>query len=315
MKNLKDLKEEILNNDIKKFYVFYGEDFGLRKHYIDQIAKKFNKVVILPSLVDFAIAKTGSGLFKTKVLYVAPNDIDFAKLKVKNINNLITNLTNDCIILDYEEELPTTTLFKEFSDNITYFPEVENNIAYQFVDSELKLNMESKEELARNCCNNYSKILLESDKIRCYASEKGISHQAAYDDLYAQNQLLYEYPEFHSYELMNDVLKGNFQMLSFWYNLVKANFLEQFWIALESIFNDYIIAYFIVKYGKYRGSTLAYEYKFNWGRIKIVRDFIIPYKAEDLLYLANQVAKLDKLVKNGKINKEDLFDYFLCIII
>ena len=31
MKNLKDLKEDILANKINKFYVFYGEDFGLRK--------------------------------------------------------------------------------------------------------------------------------------------------------------------------------------------------------------------------------------------------------------------------------------------
>ena len=41
MKNLKDLKEDILANKINKFYVFYGEDFGLRKHYIDYLSKKY----------------------------------------------------------------------------------------------------------------------------------------------------------------------------------------------------------------------------------------------------------------------------------
>ena len=42
MKNLKDLKEEIINKQFQHFYVFYGEDYGLRDHYIKEIAKQFN---------------------------------------------------------------------------------------------------------------------------------------------------------------------------------------------------------------------------------------------------------------------------------
>ena len=40
MTPLKELKENILNNNIQNFYVFYGEDSGLRKHYIDKTARK-----------------------------------------------------------------------------------------------------------------------------------------------------------------------------------------------------------------------------------------------------------------------------------
>ena len=37
MKSLKQLKEEILNNDIKNFYVFYGPDSGIKEHYINKL--------------------------------------------------------------------------------------------------------------------------------------------------------------------------------------------------------------------------------------------------------------------------------------
>ena len=41
MKKLEDLKKELLDNKVNKFYVFYGEDFGIRKHYINKISTYF----------------------------------------------------------------------------------------------------------------------------------------------------------------------------------------------------------------------------------------------------------------------------------
>jgi DNA polymerase III delta subunit len=316
MKNLKDLKEDILANKINKFYVFYGEDFGLRKHYIDYLSKKYSKKTIVNNALNLSNSFGGGNLFKTTTLYVVPGDLDFARLKKDKIEEFITKIDkNDCVILDYEDDITNTSLYKNFDENVTYFPEVSDNIAQQFVQSELKLDIASKEELAKNCHNNYNKILLEADKIRSFAQAKNISEQAAYNELFTQNQLLFEYPEFHSYALMDDILKGNFRALSFWYHIVQEKFQEQFWIALESIFQDYIIAYLIVKYGKYQGGNIAYEYKYNWGRIKTIRDYIIPYDADSLLQTAYEVAKLDEMIKTGKLAKEKLFDYFLCVVI
>ena len=169
--------------------------------------------------------------------------------------------------------------------------------------------------MAGNCLKNYNNILLEADKIRNYAQAQNISEQAAYDDLYNKNQLLYEYEEFHSYNLMNDLLKGNINSLSYWYNLVKANFQEEFWIALESIMDDYIIAYLIVQNGRFNGGNKAYDMGLPWFRIKMIRDFAIPYSAEYLLDTAYKISKLDTDIKTGKIEKEKLFDYFMCVII
>ena len=169
--------------------------------------------------------------------------------------------------------------------------------------------------MAGNCLKNYNNILLEADKIRNYAQAQNISEQAAYDDLYNKGQLLYEYEEFHSYNLMNDLLKGNINSLSYWYNLVKANFQEEFWIALESIMDDYLIAYLVVQNGRYNGGNKAYDMGLPWFRIKMIRDFAIPYSAEYLLDTAYKISKLDADIKTGKIEKEKLFDYFMCCII
>ena len=151
MKNLKDLKEDILANKINKFYVFYGEDFGLRKHYIDYLSKKYSKKTIVNNALNLGNSFGGGNLFKTTTLYVVPGDLDFAKLKKDKIEEFITKIDkNDCVILDYEDDITNTSLYKNFDEKVTYFPEVNDNIAQQFVESELKLDIASKEELAKN---------------------------------------------------------------------------------------------------------------------------------------------------------------------
>lgn len=52
-----------------------------------------------------------------------------------------------------------------------------------------------------------------------------------------------------------------------------------------------------------------------WGRIKVIREFIIPYEADDLLEIAYLVSDLDTQIKFGKLAKENLLDHFICLII
>ena len=171
---------------------------------------------------------------------------------------------------------------------------MDDKISLQFVDSELSLNQKSKEELSGNCLKNYNNILSEADKIKSYAQAQNISEQATYDDLYNKGQLLYEYEDFHSYNLMNDLLKDNISSLSYWYNLVKTNFQEKFWIALENIIVDYLIACLVVQNGRYNEGNKAYDMGLPWLRIKMIRDFAIPYSANYLLETAYKISKLVK---------------------
>lgn len=316
MTPLKDLKENILAGKLNHFYVFYGPDSGLRHHYISKISESYDIVRSLPSMEGISASSRGSGLFKTSQLSIVYNDLEFAKWKTSSLLKYITSLTEDCIILVYEEELGSSNLFKNFSQYITYFPTVQDNIALEFVDSEVSLSLESKLELARNCENNYSNICLESDKIKNYAQAKGINEQIAYDNLKLENQLLYKYPDYNPRDLMNDILQGDFQQLGYWCTVINKLYSDKFWIMLNSIFTDYLIAYCIQSEGnKYKGSSKAYNLGLPWGRTKEIRDFVMPYDSEYLFETAMKVADLDLKVKSGQISQDKLFDYFITIII
>lgn len=314
MKSLQDLKQEILNGQINKFYVFFGEDYGLRHYYIHKIKESFNKLRVLSSYEGVQQSTSGIGLFSTHDLIVIYNDEAFAKLSEFALNRFISRLKDDTIIMVYENELINTNLFKHFSEYITQFPTVKDNIAQEFVESQLKLTLHSTVEMAYNCDNNYNIICLESDKVKNYAQAKNINEQTAYEDLNVQGQLCVKYPEYRVDDLMDDVLAKNTKNMLYWYQVITELYSEQFWMLLNYVFTNYLIAYFIVRYGRWQGSTRAYNCNLPWYRIKQLRDREIPYTYTELLEKANKVAELDEAVKFNRIQQDDLFNKFLCLI-
>ena len=317
MTNLKDLKENLLNKQVNKFYVFYGEDSGLKKHYINKIAEFYKTRRSVDTVLDIQQGGSGKGLFVTSNLFVVYNDIEFARSKKSDLDSFISSMNtgNDCLILLYEEPLESSNLFKYFGNYITYFPRVKENIALEFIDSEVTLSTETKTEMAMNCENDYSNILLESDKIRNYASYMKVNQQIAYEDLRNDKQLLFKYPQYNPDDLMDDILQGNFSNLAYWNDAINNVYSEQFWIMLGSIFNNYLIAYLVVKYGKWNGGQRAFDYGLPWYRIKIVREFNIPYEADYLLNCAYEVCTMDAMMKSGKLTMEQLFNYFVTVIV
>lgn len=184
MKMLQSLKEEILNNKINKVYVFYGEDYGLRKHYINKLAENYTEVKVIDDAFKLGEVSSNNSLFEVPTLYIVYNDIEFAKANKTHIDTFLSKIGKDkLIIFDYEDLSETTTLFKEYPDLITNFSNVKDNIALEFVDSEVTLNQSSKEELAFNCNNNYNSILLETDKIKNYKLANNLSEQKSFEEL------------------------------------------------------------------------------------------------------------------------------------
>lgn len=316
MKKLEDLKTELLNNKLNKFYVFYGEDFGIRKHYINKISTYFSsKPKYTDDFTSIKLSgKTRSLFGDTKNLVIIYNDENFANQPSVEIQKFIDNLRDYTCIFEYETELEKSNLFKDFSDYITYFPIVQDNIAQEFVNSELKLVDDNATELAYNCSNNYNNILLESDKIKEYANAKNVSEQNAYEVLNIKNQLIERIDTFNVSDFMNDILLNRTQNFTYWYVVVK-NDTDKFFGSLISMFNDFLIAGLVKKYGKFEGSSAAYNCRLSWNRAKIIREFFIPYDYNYLFECAYKVACIDTEVKKGRIEKDKLIDYFFSTII
>lgn len=315
MKKLQDLKQEILDGKINNFYVFYGEDYGIRKHYIDKLSTFFKQTLVLDSCEDVINMTVSKSLFNIKKLVIIYGDMVFPKNSHRVIETFIKRLNDFCVVLVYETPLSNTTLFKDFSEYITYFPVVEKNIAIEFVDSELNLLQTNKEKLAKNCENNYNNILLESDKIKNYAQAKNMTDENAYEELDVKEQLLEDYDEFNVNLFMNDILTGMTKNIPYWVDIVKNKYADKFYYSLTFMFYDLLIAYLIKKYGRQEGGRRAYNYGLPWKRIKDIRDLDIVYDSDVLLDITYSLSKIDIEVKSGRLQKDKVIDYILTFVI
>lgn len=316
MKKLEDLKKELLSDKLEKMYVFYGEDFGIRKHYINKISTYFrNKPKYINDYTSIKLSGKTKTLFgDNKSLVIIYDDEEFAKQPSNEIQKFIDNLRDYTCIFEYETALENSNLFKDFDKYITYFPVVQNNIAREFVESELKLDNDNADLLAHNCDNNYNSILLESDKVREYAQANSLTDQNAYEALRLKDQMTEKIDTFSVSDFMNDVLLNKTQNFPYWYEVIK-NDTDKFFGSLIPIFNDFLIAALVKKYGKWEGSSAAYNCKLSWNRAKVIREFIIPYSYKYLYECAYKVACIDTDVKTGRIEKDKIIDYFFSGII
>lgn len=316
MRKLENLKQDILDGKIDNFYVFYGTDFGIRKHYIEQIKKSFNgKGKYLEDCTKIQANSKSTSLFNSnKQLYIVYNDIEFAESKSSNIDKFIKNLTKDTVILVYEEALSSSNLFKNFDKYITEFPEVQANIGKEFVKSEVNLLDVDAEALSYNCKNNYNMILLETDKIKSYASGAGTSISNSFETLSVKNQLTERLDKFDVNAFMVDVLCNNKRNMRYWYQIA-INDVNSFFGSLIYMFNDYLISYILKHYGRSDGSSIAYDSGFAWGRVKVLRELIIPLEPDDLIFMAYKIACVDADVKTGKLDRGNVVDYFFSSII
>lgn len=317
MKKLQDLKQELIEGKVNKFYVFYGEDYGIRKHYINKIATFFDSTVVVDSCEKVGAMTVAKSLFKIRKLIVVYDDQVFAKKSNEVIQTFIKRLNDYCVILVYEQPLENSNLFKNFSDYITYFPVVQDNIAKEFVESEVSLFQTNQEQLAKDCVNNYNNILLESDKIKQYGQAKNLTDEHSYESLKLKEQMLENIDTFDSNLFMDDILTGMFTNIPYWIHIInkKEENNDKFYFSLTSMLNDCLIASLISKYGKYDGGSRAYNYGLPWGRTKTIRELNLYYNYEQLLELAFFISEIDSKVKTGQLLRENVLNYFLEFVI
>lgn len=314
MKKLQDLKAELLAKQVNPFYVFYGEEYGIRKHYINYIEKLLHtKAEYISSLEEYDKSTRQKALWDIgSELVVIYNDIDFTTtVTVPFMVDFVARMSKrgTCILVFETEN--NSIFFNDFDQYTTYFPIVAPNIAKEFVLSELKLSDKQVTTMANDCRYTYGSIKSEADKIKCYANELGMSIQNAYESLETQDQLLQVLPEFDVVDFMNDTLLGETSNLAYWYIVIR-NSPEKFIQGLYNIFNDFLIAGVIKQFGKFPGSNKAYnDYKLNWGRIKVIREFELFWPADKYFESAYRVAEMQEKLHTGEITTDNVIDYYL----
>lgn len=169
---LHELQKQIVSKKLDKVYVFTGEEIGVMDIYLDKIYSIVGCDVVRMESVQEAYAKmTQRRISGAPRCFVVRDDKEFLKQdKIWDTVFTLADKSPDYLILIYSSIDKRSKFYKQNTERLTEFEKLSPELLAKYISKELPGIKEiDARKLAEICECNYSRILLECDKIRHYA--------------------------------------------------------------------------------------------------------------------------------------------------
>lgn len=169
---LHELQKQIVFKKLDKVYVFTGEEIGVMDIYLDKIYSIVGCDVVRMESVQEAYAKmTQRRISGAPRCFVVRDDKEFLKQdKIWNTVFTLADESPDYLILIYSSIDKRSKFYKQNTEKLTEFEKLSPELLAKYISKELPgIKERDAYKLAEICECNYSRILLECDKIRHYA--------------------------------------------------------------------------------------------------------------------------------------------------
>ena len=325
--NITDVKTDIKNKTIKPYYIFAGDEIEIQRIYINKIAEVLGlKVVRVDSIADVWSSIITPTLFDTSSVYVVRDDKDLqddileTQIERNNLNgNVIINLLTT---VDKR-----TKFYKANSDKIVLFERLSDTVLKKYIQREITLNNANCERLIAICENDYSRILLEIDKIKKYTDwlvNEGYDNSPAYEYLRlpaCYPDSVFEYlvktgtiavpPQDAIFDLVDAILKRQidkvFDLLEQCYAVGEANM-----VILSVLYNN---AKQVLQVQACDSSDVVKLTGLTSWQVKCAKEKCNHYSIDELIYILKLIQNIQKGIITGKIEDEISVEYLLVSIL
>lgn len=180
--DIRTVKKQIQSKRFSdRYFVFTGEEIEAQRIYVNKIAEVTGKPVRRIERVSEAFNKRAS-LLCVSYCFVCRDDTEFWKTTtpVEMINEL---LGDNILILQMTNIDKRSKSYKSYSSNIVEFNYMDADVLYKYTEQVCPLSDDNAFTLIAMCENDYSRILLEADKINRYSSATGVGVDEAFTTL------------------------------------------------------------------------------------------------------------------------------------
>ena len=178
---VREVKKQIQAKRLYPSYVFTGAEIEAQRIYIEKIAEVTGKPVKRIESVREAFNRRAS-ILKISNVYVCRDDMEFWK-SATPLETVKELLGDNILILQMTEIDKRSKSYKSYTNEIVDFEYMDADTLYKYVQKQCSLADTNTYELIDICENDYSRILLETDKINTYARACGVSVDEAFSVL------------------------------------------------------------------------------------------------------------------------------------
>ena len=299
-----DVKRQIKSNYIQCFYVFTGAEIEAQRIYINKIAEITANPIKRIDSVKEALNKRASILKMTNV-FVCRDDSEFWK-SATEISVLEELLGDNILILQMTDIDKRSKASKLYADRIVTFDYMDADTLYKYVQRECSLTDENTFDLIDICEMDYSKILLETDKIRTYARAQGIGEDEAFLTL-VQDGTISRPPKDAIFDFTDAFLRADisraFDLLQDCKDIGEPS------LRLISVLYTNIKRVLQVQICNSKDICKATGLS-AWD-VKLARQTAGAWASEDLVFFLKTLQGIEQGIKTGEIEDSEAIDYFM----
>lgn len=307
--NLMDLKKQLSTGQLLPLYILTGEEVAIMDIYIRKISKLFEGDIVSAESVSSIVAKLKSNslLSSNKCLYIIRDDKSI--LSADKVWESLKNGTlqkKNSIVLVFSNLDKRGKFYKEFSDTIVSFDVLSDDVLLKYVNKDLTISRERALQLISFCQNNYSRILLEVDKIGCLANNLNVTHNEAFD-MCLESNAFYIPPDGEIFDLLNAILSRDPMKTYKQFQLFKQRGDSP--IAILSLLHTNLKAILQVQFAEGH-SNISQVTGLTGFQIKNAQKFVNYYNPEDLIRIIRINRFCEKCIKQtGMMDMDMVLDF------
>ena len=294
---------------LEPMYIFTGPEVGVMDIYIKQMAKvKEATVVMLDGIDDLAKKMHKGSMLKNAQIYILRDSKDF--LQDDTLTRKITHsnaLSGAVLLLIYTNIDKRSKFYKTFQDQIIDFQPMKPEILMKYIQKEIYLADACCTKLIEVCESDYSRILLEIDKIKRYTEAKQVKEETAFATLMKEGAI-FQPPKDAVFDFVDAVLKGKKELA---YELLKSSYEygEATMVLLSNLYNS---TKQLLQVQSFKGDGKITEATgLTPFQVKLASERKGRNSTGDLIYLMRLVRDTEKGIKTGAIEEQMAMPYIL----
>lgn len=306
---LHELKEQLVKKQIQPIYIFTGEEVAIMDIYIKKIAETIN---LEPKRVDslsLIFSKLQNNSFIDKAnCYVISNDKDY--LTQEKIWDSLNNghaQGKNIIIFIYNNLDKRSKFYKHHIELLTAFDKLIPEVLSKYIKKEINLDTKEGIKLAELCDCNYSRILLECDKLRHLSTSNKISITDAFN-LALREKLIYTSPKDVIFDFIDSVCRR--QVEESYLNLEELKAINDNPLGAISLLYSNIRALLLVQSAG-DGKDITKRTGLTPWQVKLAKEKGKHYSIGELVGALRLIRETEKGIKTGKIEQSIALDYIL----
>lgn len=305
------LKAQLRTGNTESFYIFTGVEVEIMRLYMKQLAKVKNACIKnLDSITDLAQKAHSRSMLPERSIFVIRDSKEF--LSDETIQTKITQnnaFGDDVLIFVYTTIDKRSRLYKNYQDHIVEFEPLRAEILVKYIQREVDLSEPNCRKLIEVCESDYSRILLEIDKIKVFSKTGDNEYDAdRIFNLFMRDSTIHQPPKDAVFDFVDAVLSNKpklaFKLLAESYAAGEATL-----VLLSNLYNS---AKQLLQVQAYKGAGKITEATgLTPFQVKLALSRKGHFSNGDLVYLMRITRAAERGIKIGEIEDSMAVPYVL----